>query len=99
MHLRQCKTHTTIGVRHHIASVHSVPVAWNQPVSSAELTETGHSKPMAPIRQLIRLQLLEVERTGNRRTDVAYRTSQRFLKLFELESLEDLPQANLFTFK
>lgn len=74
-------------------------VAWNQPVNSAELAETGHSKPMAPIRQLIRLQLLEVERTGNRRIDVAYRTSQRFLKLFELESLEDLPQANLFTFK
>jgi chromosome segregation and condensation protein ScpB len=43
--------------------------------------------------------LLEVERTGNRRTDVAYRTSQRFLELFELESLEDLPQANIFAFK
>jgi len=74
-------------------------VAWNQPVDSAELTEIGHSKPMVTIRQLVRLQLLEVERTGNRRTDVAYRTSQRFLKLFELESLEDLPQTNLFAFK
>ncbi len=74
-------------------------VAWNQPVEASDLESTGHSRPMTPIRQLIRLQLLEVERTGNRRTDVAYRTSQRFLELFELDSLEDLPQADIFAFK
>ena len=74
-------------------------VAWNQPVNATELTETGHAKPMTPIRQLIRLQLLEVERTGSCREDVVYRTSQRFLKLFNLESLESLPQADIFSFK
>lgn len=74
-------------------------VAWNQPVTAEDLAETGHAKPMTPVRQLIRLQLLEMERTGNRRTDVAYRTSPRFLELFELESLDDLPQADIFAFK
>ena len=74
-------------------------VAWNQPVDASDLTQTGHAKPMTPIRQLIRLQLLEVERTGNQRTDVVYRTSQRFLELFELKTLEDLPQADIFAFK
>ncbi|MEO2030501.1 MAG: SMC-Scp complex subunit ScpB [Planctomycetaceae bacterium] len=74
-------------------------VAWNQPVDGSDLTQTGHDKPMTPIRQLIRLQLLEVERTGNQRTDVVYRTSQRFLELFDLKSLDDLPQADIFAFK
>ena len=74
-------------------------VAWNQPVEADQLEESGHAKPMTPIRQLIRLQLLEVERTGSRRKDVAYRTSDRFLELFELASLDDLPQADIFSFK
>jgi len=74
-------------------------VAWNQPVESDKLEDSGHPKPMTPIRQLIRLQLLEVERTGSRRKDVEYRTSDRFLELFDLESLDDLPQADIFSFK
>lgn len=74
-------------------------VAWNQPVEASDLSETGHGNPMKPIRQLLRLQLLEVERTGDRRSDVAYRTSDRFLELFDLASLDDLPQADIFAFK
>lgn len=74
-------------------------VAWNQPVSPESLEEAGHSKPMTPVRQLIRLQLVEVERTGSRRKDIAYRTTARFLELFELDSLSDLPQADIFSFK
>jgi segregation and condensation protein B len=74
-------------------------VAWNQPVDAEALQDTGHTKPMTPIRQLIRLQLVEVDRVGSRRKDIVYRTSDRFLKLFDLDSLEDLPQADIFTFK
>jgi len=74
-------------------------VAWNQPVDAEALESTGHPKPMTRIRQLIRLQLVEVERTGTRRKDIAYRTSDRFLELFGLNSLEDLPQADIFSFK
>ena len=74
-------------------------VAWNQPVDASDLEETGHSKPMTIIRQLIRLQLLEVERNGSHRSDVVYRTSQQFLDLFGLKSLNELPQADIFDFK
>jgi segregation and condensation protein B len=74
-------------------------IAWNQPVDAEALEDTGHARPMTRVRQLIRLELVEVERTGNRRKDVAYRTSDRFLELFGLNSLEDLPQADIFSFK
>ncbi|MCH2201129.1 MAG: SMC-Scp complex subunit ScpB [Fuerstiella sp.] len=74
-------------------------VAWNQPVDAADLSATGRTKPMTAVRQLIRLQLLEVERTGSTRSDVAYRTTRQFLELFNLKSLDDLPQADIFAFK
>ena len=74
-------------------------VAWNQPVDASDLEETGQAKPMTAIRQLIRLQLLEVERNNSQRRDVTYRTSQGFLELFGLKSLEELPQADIFQFK
>ena len=74
-------------------------VAWNQPLDTEQLETTGHERVMTVIRQLIRLELVEVERTGNRRTDVAYRTGQRFLELFQLASIDDLPQADIFEFK
>lgn len=74
-------------------------VAYNQPVTKEDLTEIGQGQSLTHIRQLLRLQLVEVERTGSRRTDIAYRTGARFLKLFELESIDDLPQANVFSFK
>lgn len=74
-------------------------VAYNQPVTKEDLTEISQSNALTLVRQLLRLQLVEVERTGSRRSDIAYRTGDRFLKLFELESIEDLPQADVFNFK
>ncbi|MEZ6129303.1 MAG: SMC-Scp complex subunit ScpB [Planctomycetaceae bacterium] len=74
-------------------------VAYNQPVTKADLTELSQSSALTLVRQLLQLQLVEVERTGSRRSDIAYRTGERFLKLFELESIDDLPQADVFNFK
>lgn len=74
-------------------------VAYNQPITREDLVSTGRHSPMTPIRQLIRLQLVAVERTGKRRTDVAYRTTERFLEVFNLQDLSDLPQADVFSFK
>ena len=74
-------------------------VAYNQPVTKDDLTQLSHSNSLTVVRQLVRLQLLEIERTGTRRSDIAYQTSDRFLALFQLESLEDLPQADVFSFK
>ena len=74
-------------------------VAWNQPITTDSLKSIN--KPNAPsvLRQLLRLQLVEIQRTGNRRSDVSYVTTARFLKLFGLKSLADLPTADIFSFK
>lgn len=74
-------------------------VAYNQPVAPSDFSQISQPKAQNLVRQLIRLQLVDVERTGKRRSDVAYRTSARFLSLFALESLDDLPQADIFSFK
>ncbi|MEQ9406712.1 MAG: SMC-Scp complex subunit ScpB [Fuerstiella sp.] len=74
-------------------------VAYNQPVTTEDLAEIGQSRVQTLIRQLIRLQLVEVERTGKRRSDIVYRTGNRFLDLFGLNDLQDLPQADVFSFK
>lgn len=74
-------------------------VAYNQPVTKEDLEQISQSRPQTVLRQLIRLTLVEVERTGKRRTDVVYKTGQRFLKLFGLDSIDDLPQADIFNFK
>lgn len=74
-------------------------VAYNQPVNPVDLSNIKQDKVNTNLRQLIRLQLVEVERTGSKRSDVQYVTGNRFLRLFELESLDDLPQADVFSFK
>ncbi|MEZ6063355.1 MAG: SMC-Scp complex subunit ScpB [Planctomycetaceae bacterium] len=74
-------------------------VAYNQPVSKEDLASTGNARAMSYLRQLIRLELVEVVRTGDRRTDVAYQTAPRFLELFGLNDISDLPQADVFSFK
>jgi segregation and condensation protein B len=74
-------------------------IAYNQPVEKKEVGELSQRNAQAVLRQLLRLRLVELERTGSRRSEVAYRTGQRFLELFGLNDLEDLPQADVFSFK
>lgn len=74
-------------------------IAYNQPVSKEELSQLSQPRAQSIVRQLLRLQLVEVERTGKRRSDVAYQTADRFLKLFGLKNLDDLPQSDIFSFK
>lgn len=74
-------------------------VAWNQPVDKETIESIDRPSPMSLLRQLLRLQLVELQRTGSRRSDVSYVTSAKFLKLFGLKSIADLPTADLFSFK
>ncbi len=74
-------------------------VAYNQPVTREDVTQIDRPSPMSLLRQLIRLQLVAVERTGSGRADVAYVTTVRFLKLFGLRTLADLPTADIFSFR
>ncbi|MEO2014775.1 MAG: SMC-Scp complex subunit ScpB [Fuerstiella sp.] len=74
-------------------------IAYNQPVDKKEVGELSQRNALVVLRQLLRLRLVELERTGSRRSDVTYRTGQRFLDLFGLNDLTDLPQADVFSFK
>jgi segregation and condensation protein B len=74
-------------------------VAWNQPVAKETMETVDRPNAMTLLRQLLRLQLVELQRTGGRRTDVSYVTTSKFLKLFGLKSISDLPTADIFSFK
>ena len=66
-------------------------VAYQQPIQRREI-EKIREKPCASLlNQLVRRQLLRVERDTEKGRSVTYRTTDRFLDLFELDSLDDLP--------
>ena len=74
-------------------------VAYNQPLTKEEMAQIDRPNSMSILRQLLRLQLVELQRTGSKRTDVSYVTTSRFLKLFGLRTIDDLPTADIFNFK
>ena len=65
-------------------------VAWNQPVPRDRLVELGCDARPATLRQLVRRGLLELRREGDDGEPV-YRTTAKFLEVFKLESVQDLP--------
>ncbi len=73
-------------------------VAYHQPLSEAELIALGKAAPGAVLRQLLRRELLAIERAGGDNT-VRYRTTPRFLSLFGIRSLADLPRPEQLAFK
>jgi segregation and condensation protein B len=74
-------------------------VAYRQPISEAEIEELGKEKPGSTLRQLLRRELIALERGDKGRKDVTYRTTPRFLQLFGLSDLDELPQADELSFK
>lgn len=69
-------------------------VAYHQPVTREELDKTRGKPSNAAITQLVRRGLVEVEHSTSRPVRRTYHTSARFLELFRLESIEDLPQSH-----
>jgi len=67
-------------------------VAWNEPVPRDKLVEFGCDAGPAVLRQLVRRGLLElVHEEGG---EPCYRTTPKFLEVFKLDSLADLPAPN-----
>jgi segregation and condensation protein B len=68
-------------------------VAYRQPATKQEIeairgTESGHL-----LRQLVRRRLIAIVHRGeSNQREVSYGTTERFLELFSLKSLDDLPQ-------
>jgi segregation and condensation protein B len=65
-------------------------VAWNQPVARDRLVELGCDARPTVLRQLVRRGLLEMIRGDEE--EPAYRTTARFLEVFKVQSLADLPE-------
>jgi segregation and condensation protein B len=68
-------------------------VAYRQPLTSEQMTTLRGTPSGHLLTQLVRRRLLRVERQPGKRRVVLYRTTDRFLELFGLENLEDLPRS------
>jgi len=66
-------------------------VAWNQPVPRDRLVELGCDARPAVLRQLVRRGLLELRPPAAADAAPTYHTTQRFLEVFGLAALADLP--------
>lgn len=68
-------------------------VAWHQPVPRDRLVELGCDARPATLRQLVRRGLVELRRpaAGDSSDEPTYHTTPRFLEVFSLASLADLP--------
>ena len=66
-------------------------VAWNQPVARDKLVELGCDAAPTTLRMLVRRGLLELVPAVDKAAEPAYRTTAKFLEVFKLDSLADLP--------
>lgn len=64
-------------------------VAYRQPVTRQEVESERGADSLASLRQLVRLGLVAVQRGEG---EAAYGTTARFLRLFGLRNLDDLPR-------
>lgn len=75
-------------------------IAYRQPVTSKDLEQIQKKSSHGILQQLIRRQLVVIDREEHKtREAVAYKTSDRFLKVFGISHLEELPIAEELEFK
>ena len=67
-------------------------VAYQQPLSSEQIGRLRGKPSSHMLAQLVRRGLLRIERKETKRRTAQYFTTDRFLELFGMESLDDLPQ-------
>jgi segregation and condensation protein B len=68
-------------------------VAYRQPLTAEEVTKLRGTPSSHLLTQLVRRQLLRMERPEGKGKRAVYHVTDRFLDLFRLETLDDLPQA------
>lgn len=74
-------------------------VAYHQPLTAAAVEELGKPGSAGVLRQLLRRELIAVERTTGKSREVVYRTTPRFLSLFGIRSLNELPRLEQVAYK
>lgn len=67
-------------------------VAFRQPIVRSEIDSQRGGDSASIVRQLVRLGLIVAEPAKDVQTESAYSTTPRFLELFGLKSLDDLPR-------
>ena len=67
--------------------------AYRQPITTDEVSDLRGTPSGQLLAQLVRRRLLRIERKQGKRRTAFYRTTDRFLQLFGLETLDDLPQS------
>ena len=67
-------------------------IAYRQPISDREIEQLGKLGCGAILRQLLRRELIAVKRQPGNPRDVSYQTTPRFLSLFGIRSLDELPR-------
>ncbi len=72
-------------------------IAYSQPVTEAELEGLGREGTSSIVRQLLRRELIQLKRGDQ--TEVCYETTPRFLEVFGLRSMHDLPLPSDIAFK
>ncbi|MDR1924384.1 MAG: SMC-Scp complex subunit ScpB [Planctomycetaceae bacterium] len=75
-------------------------VAYKQPISADEVQTIRKQPSAALLSQLVKRGLIQIEREiiGKKKT-LRYKTTPRFLELFQLDSIDDLPFTDDFDFK
>jgi segregation and condensation protein B len=68
-------------------------VAYKQPVAGDDVNRLRGSRSQAILAQLVRRQLVRVERPASAPRRVLYRTTERFNRLFAVNSPADLPRS------
>ncbi|MDR1140535.1 MAG: SMC-Scp complex subunit ScpB [Planctomycetaceae bacterium] len=75
-------------------------VAYRQPISAEEVQKIRRQPSSALLNQLVRRGLLGVEREiRDKKKIMLYRTTDRFLELFQLNSIDDLPISEEIDFR
>lgn len=67
-------------------------IAYRQPIAKQEVEALRGGESSSALRQLIRLGLIAMQRGEADQREVTYRTTSRFLSMFQLGSLDDLPR-------
>ena len=69
-------------------------VAYHQPVAREEVDRIRGKSSSSVLNQLVKRRLLDVEKSTDRPARKFYKTTDRFLDLFGLEDLDDLPESH-----
>lgn len=68
-------------------------VAYNQPIGRKEIDDVRGKPSGALLTQLVRRELLAVQRTDTKPRRTNYVTTERFLRVFGLENIDELPRS------